>query len=106
MHRRRFLAALSGVAALDVVPQLAAYGQEGVQTTSHFPPRKVIVGTIMQSFWGEYPGLQKRLAQLTELVDQMAAEAHRAYGRGLDLAILPEVALTGEAGDDALAHAV
>ena len=36
----------------------------------------------------------------------MAAEAKRTYGRSLDLAILPEVAITGEAGDDVLAHSV
>ena len=36
----------------------------------------------------------------------MAAEAKKNYGRRLDLAILPEVAVTGEAGDDAVAHSV
>ncbi|HWV98478.1 MAG TPA: carbon-nitrogen hydrolase family protein [Candidatus Acidoferrum sp.] len=36
----------------------------------------------------------------------MAAQAKQTYGRGLDLAILPEVAITGEAGDDAVAHSV
>jgi predicted amidohydrolase len=60
----------------------------------------------MQSFWGPYPGLSKRLEQLTGIVDQMAAQAKQAYGRGLDLAILPETALTGEAGDDAVASSV
>src|SRR5205807_9696726 len=32
-----------------------------VKTTSNRPPRKVIVGTVMQSFWGQYPGLHNRL---------------------------------------------
>lgn len=59
------------------------------------PPRKVIVGTVVQKFWGDYPGLAERLAQLEGIVDEMAAEAQRKYGRGLDLAALPEMAVTG-----------
>ena len=106
MHRRTFLATLSSFAALDAVPALAASGEERVRTTSNTPPRKVVVGTVMQSFWGQYSGLRARLDQLTGIVDQMAAQAQQSYGRGLDLAILPEVAITGEAGDDALAHSV
>lgn len=106
MDRRRFLAMLSSFVALDSVPALAANSGERVRTTSHTPPRKVIVGTAMQSFWGQYPGLRNRLDQLVGIVDQMAAQAKQAYGRGLDLAILPEVAITGEAGDDAVAHSV
>ncbi|MDR3676276.1 MAG: carbon-nitrogen hydrolase family protein [Acidobacteriota bacterium] len=69
-----------------------------VKSTSDQPPRKVIVGTVMQPFWGEYPGLEKRTEQLTTLVDRLQAESERKYGRGLDLAVLPETALTGEAG--------
>src|ERR1035437_8179343 len=106
MHRKNFLPTPSSFAALDAVPALAASGEERVRTTSNTLPRKVIVGTVMQSFWGQYPGLRARLDQLTGIVDQMAAQAQQAYGRGMDLAILPEVAITGEAGDDALAHSV
>jgi len=106
MDRRTFLATLSSIGALDAVPALAASGEESVRTTPNTPPRKVVVGTVMQSFWGQYPGLRARLDQLTGIVDQMAAQAQQAYGRGLDLAILPEAAITGEAGDDALAHSV
>ena len=116
MNRRAFLTRLGGLAALDAVPALAANAQERVQTSSNSPPRKVIVGTVIQSFWGPYPGLSKRLEQLTGIVDQMAAQAKqaygrgldlaKAYGRGLDLAILPETAVTGEAGDDAVASSV
>ncbi len=106
MHRRRFLATLSSFAAVDAVPALAAARAEGLRTTSNVLPRKVVVGTVMQPFWEEYPGLHKRLERLTGIVEQMAARAKESYGRGLDLAILPEVALTGEAGDDALAHSV
>jgi predicted amidohydrolase len=102
MDRRAFLATLSSFAALDAVPALAADKEEELQTTSNAPPRKVIVGTAMQSFWGRYPGLRNRLDQLAGIVDQMAAQAKRDYGRGLDLAILPEAAMTGEVGDNAV----
>jgi predicted amidohydrolase len=68
------------------------------KSTSDQPPRKVIVGTVMQPFWGEYPGLEKRTEQLTTLVDRLQAESEKKYSRGLDLAVLPETALTGEAG--------
>jgi predicted amidohydrolase len=106
MDRRTFLATLGSLAALDPVAAQAANNGERVRTTSNTPPRKVIIGTAMQSFWGQYPGLPNRLEQLQWIVDQMAAQAKQTYGRGLDLAILPEVAITGEAGDDVLAHSV
>lgn len=92
------------VAAL--VAQTAAAAELDAHTTADQPPRKVIVGTSMQAFWGKYPGLEKRLEQLTGLVDQMAAEAQKKYGRGLDLAILPETAVTGETTDNVMASAV
>jgi predicted amidohydrolase len=106
MKRRTFLASMGGLAALHAAPVLAADAETRIKSTSGRPPRKVIVGTVMQSFWGPYPGLQKRLEQLTGIVDQMAAQATKRYGRGLDLAILPETAITGELGADALAHSV
>ena len=77
-----------------------------VPSTADRPPRKVIVGTAMQRFWGEYPGLQKRLEQLTALVDQMSEESRQQYGRDLDLAILPETSVTGETSHDVMADAV
>ena len=104
MNRRAFLATTGGLAALG--PVLAAGGTAKRRSTSSSPPRKVIVGTAMQSFWGPHPGLSNRLEQLAGLVDQMAAEAKKKYRRGLDLAVLPETAITGEAEGDALAHAV
>src|ERR1700728_1264836 len=106
MNRRAFLATFTSLAAIDVLPALAASSAGSVKTTSNFPPRKVIVGTVIQSFWETYPGLHARLDQLAGLVDQMAAQAQTSYGRGLDLAILPETAVPGEAGNDALAHSV
>jgi predicted amidohydrolase len=68
------------------------------RTTSNQPPRKVIVGTVMQRLWGTYPGLDKRLAQLTEIVGQLQELSRKQYGRGLDVAILPETAVSGEVG--------
>jgi predicted amidohydrolase len=70
------------------------------------PPRKVIVASVMQPFWVTYPGLEKRLAELSGLLDRMAEESQRRYGRGLDVAVLPEVAVTGENADNPAAHSV
>jgi predicted amidohydrolase len=69
---------------------------ENRRSTSNQPPRKVIVGTVMQPFWGKYPGLEKRLQQLTKIVDRLQAQSQKQYGRGLDLVVLPETAISGE----------
>ena len=106
MNRRTFLASMSSLAALEVVPGLTGGGNARGRSTSQSPPRKVIVGTVMQSFWGQYPGLDNRLDQLAGIVDQMAAQAKTKYSRGLDLAVLPETAITGEADGDSLACSV
>jgi predicted amidohydrolase len=63
----------------------------------------VIVGTALQAFWVTYPGLDKRLEQLAGIVDRLAAESLKKYGRGLDLAVLPEAAVTGELRGDIVA---
>ncbi len=86
------------VTAIAVRPAVA----EPPSTSSRagLPPRKVIVGTMMKPLWGAYPGLQQRLQQLSGMVDQMAEDARRKYGRGLDLAVLSEVAVTGELSGD------
>jgi predicted amidohydrolase len=70
------------------------------------PPRKIVVGTSLYRMWGEYPGLEARLNRLAEFVDQMAAQARWKYNAGLDLAVLPEDAVTGETHDDPAAHSV
>ncbi len=62
------------------------------------PPRKVIVGTTMTPWYSDYPGLDQRLHQMGEFVDQMAAEAQTKYGRPIDLALFTEYAVT--AGKD------
>jgi predicted amidohydrolase len=106
MNPRFFLAALASLATLGSACLLGADAEAKIRTTSGQLPRKVIVGTTMRAFWEEYPGLDKRLDQLAGIVDQMAAESKNKYGRALDLAILPEVAITGEAGNNALEHSV
>ena len=91
-------------AALWASPTSAA--ELRVKSTLDQPPRKVIVGTTMQAFWVEYPGLEKRLEQLSGLIDRMAEESGKKYGRGLDLAILPEMAVTGELSGDVAGHSL
>lgn len=105
MNRRTFFTAVSSLTALGVSSAQAAQIAR-LRTTSQRPPRKVIVGTTMQSFWGPHPGLENRLQQLAGIVDQMAAEAKLRFGRGLDLAVLPESSISGEADGNALARAV
>lgn len=80
-------------AALGASVLLGAEAPE--RTTADQPPRKVIVGTVVRPFWGTYPGLERRLDVLAGLVDRLAEQARENYGRGLDLAVLPEVAVTG-----------
>jgi len=58
-------------------------------------PRKVVVGTAMYAMWHAYPGLEQRLGELATLVDRMAVEASRRFGARLDIAALPEVAVSG-----------
>lgn len=76
---------------------LSAQAEAKVKTSDRLP-RKVIVGTVVQRFSGRYPGLDKRLAQLAEIIDRMAEGARKKYGRGLDLAVLPEAAVTAGSG--------
>ena len=111
--RRSFLGAtaVAGWEAL-ALPANANAGEElgctahadGWTSRSNRLPRKVIVGTVMQPFWVKYPGLEQRLRELTELIDRMQSQAQTRYGRGIDLGILPEMAVTGEVrpGRDAL----
>ena len=58
------------------------------------PPRKVIVGTTMTRWYSDYPGTDRRLEQMRELIDKMAAQSQSKYGRSLDLALFTEYALT------------
>ena len=96
MNRRSFLGAMGAApAAASALP-----------SSSTRASRKVIAATVMQPFWVEHPGVTKRLAELTAIVDAMQAESQRKYGRGIDIAVLPEVAVTGEAGRKSRVRAV
>lgn len=103
---RTFMVSCILVAAVTGAGTDATAAQVAVKTTSAQPPRKVIVGTVLQPFWGAYPGLEKRLEQLAGIVDRLAGESGKKYGRGLDVAVLPEVAVTGELQGDLVAQAV
>jgi predicted amidohydrolase len=70
------------------------------------PPRKVIVGTVVKPFYGAFPGLDNRLAVLSGLIDRLAEQSRNKYGRGLDLAVLPEVVVTGGIYGDLLEHSL
>ncbi len=66
------------------------------RTQSTDPPRKIVVGTAMDAYYGTFDGLDDRLARLGALIDMMAAQAAERYdGAGLDLAALPEIAVNG-----------
>lgn len=95
MKRRTLLA------GAGILPAVGA----SLPTTSHLPPRKVVIGTVMQPFWEKHPGVDARLAQLAAIVDRMSHEARDKYGRGIDLAVLPEAAISGEVGGEAMARA-
>jgi predicted amidohydrolase len=74
---------------------------------SEAPPRKVMVGTAMYAMWGEYPGLEKRLAALGQIIDEMARKAGAQYPGGkLDLIVLPEDAVCGGRGGTAAERSV
>ena len=106
MRRRTFLTSVSGLAAAGALPAATTSARAVTRGTSHTPPRKVIVGTAIQDLWGTYPGAHQRLDLLTDLVARMAEQSRNKCGRGLDLAVLTETAVSGEAGKDALACAV
>lgn len=97
MKRRSFLTTLGAGSALAAA-RLPSSGSRA--------PRKVVVGTVMQAFWVDHPGVPKRLSELGAIVDEMQAESRRKYGRGMDIAILPECAVTGEAGPKSRLRAV
>ena len=107
VKRRAFVSAISSAAAATAAGSCPPVGPASApKSTSGMLPRKVIVGTVTQPFWVPYPGLEQRLGELVALIDGMAQESRRKYGRGLDLAILPEAAITGEVGRDAVSKAV
>ncbi len=66
---------------------------ENARRRAALPPRKTIVGTCVYPMYGAHPGVEARLEALGRIVDEMSAKAHQQYGRGLDLAALPETAV-------------
>jgi len=103
--RRDFLTTAGGLAVAGAAGPAPA-APPATRNTSDTLPRKVIVTTAIQDLWGPYPGTRQRLDLLTDVVDRMAEQSRTKYGRGPDLAILTETAVTGEAAKDALAGAV
>ncbi len=77
---------------------LSASLQAAEHTNPKPGPRKVVVGTLMYNMFHEYPGLEQRLDELGQFIDQMAEEAKSKYpGAQLDIAALPEMAVNGNA---------
>jgi predicted amidohydrolase len=89
------LSALSPKAVAEPAESGSQYAEDWKSTSDH-PPRKLIIGTVMQPFWGQHPGLDKRLHQLAEIIDRQEALSQKQYGRNVDLVVLPEVCITGE----------
>lgn len=95
----RFPTALAAILTLC----LFAVAEEPVPSNpgarAEYPPRKVVVATIIFGPYGKYPGLDARLKELSGLINQMADRTAQQYPEhGLDLAILPESAATSTTG--------
>jgi len=72
-------------------------------------PRKVIVATSIfgvQPSARVYHGLDHRLVEVGERIDEMAAEARGRHGRGLDLAVFPENTLNPKDGGPLLDRSI
>jgi len=68
----------------------------GRDRSGELPPRKVIIGTVIHGYYGApYPGLDRRLSEVENLIDTVAGESERKYpGEGLDIVVLPEEIIT------------
>ena len=94
-----FALALSSLVCIVTVAGAGEPVASQVRSRADHPPRKVIVGTAIYGPYGKYPGLDERLNELSEIVDEMARRAKRQYpGHSLDLAILPETTTTASTG--------
>ena len=94
----RILATVFSIGLAPLLSWPVGAGELSVRTTSNLAPRKVIVGTVVRGYWVKYPGVEQRLRELTGEIDKMDEQAKAKYGRGLDLVVFPEVAVTGDAG--------
>lgn len=100
MHGKMRLVAVALAAELTAALTSCVFAEarERKTVTGEPGPRKVIVGTSMYNMFHKYPGLDKRLEELGDFVDQMARRAAKKYPGGrLDIAALPEVAVNGNA---------
>src|SRR5687768_12839714 len=79
VKRRTFLTGLGSAAAAAAAPMPSEAAHAVPKSTSGLPPRKVIVGTVVQPFWVPYPGLAKRLDQLANIVERMAQASKERY---------------------------
>lgn len=100
------MAVIAATGSATEPPAVAAAETAVARCRGTSVPRKIIVGTTLQSFWGQYPGLDQRLEQLASLVDETAAAAKEKYGRGPDLVALPEAAVTGERSGKAVDRSI
>ena len=64
-------------------------------------PRKVIVATSIFPHYGPWTGLDERLTTLCGMIDAKNTIARRRYGRGTDLIVFTEHAVTGGSGTTA-----
>jgi len=80
----------------------------GNNRSGELPPRKVVIGTVIHGYYGvPYPGLDKRLSEVENLIDKIADEVKKKYpGEGLDLVVLPEEIITVGKGKTAKERAV
>lgn len=79
-----------------------------MHTTTKSTPRKVIIGTTLFSVFEDRPyvGLEKRLEEISERMEEMTVDATQKYGRGLDLAVFPENSLNSRVGETPADRAV
>lgn len=86
---RRFALILQCLFAMNVVFSSEVPVTE--KTGSDHGPRKVIVGTsIFSVFDRPYVSVDQRLSEVSVRVGEMSADARKKFGRGLDVAVLPE----------------
>ena len=65
------------------------------------PPRKVIVATSIFPHYGAWNGLERRLETLCDMIDRKVEISRETYGRGTDLILFTEHAVTGGSGTTA-----
>ena len=78
-----------------LVPENKLMNHTARSDKAHHPdgPRKIVVGTTIFSIFPQekpYLGIDERLKEVGQRVDEMAALARTNHGRGLDIAVFPE----------------